>query len=410
MRTDRLGALLLILGICFIAISTGRLSRDGLLSTPANQQFNLHMRQTIRASSDNDNQQFVCNSQGSPDLLPEGNIIRRSLHGVIIGTMKGGTQALHKTLYNSHPRILTASKSNGELHYFTTQGLMRNADDSLKKLVKDANGVVNKTIPRQDMRNGWHFAVNDRQAFKTSNYIQQDIMHQSNADKFGIHSSPMYLYSGRSVPARMLCTAEWIKVICILRNPIERALSHYNFVSHFPNRGGLPPTFDEAVKDDIRSLTNHGVLRKNQTDEKFASFSGSDEESLAWDKYVKRAKQGGVVAKGLYSLQLTLWVDEFKRYNKSIEDDLLVFRSEEMKEDLQGAYTQAVEFLGLERRITRHQVFDVEHHKTIYVHKGVSDETYQLLYETFKPYNDRLVKLLGDDWNGVWDDESMETH
>ena len=234
-------------------------------------------------------------------------------------------------------------------------------------------------------------------------------MHQSNADKFGIHSSPMYLYSGRSVPSRMLCTAEWIKVICILRNPIERALSHYNFVAHFPNRGGLPPTFDEAVKDDIRSLTNHGVLRNHQTDEEFASFSGSDEESLAWDNYVKRAKQGGVVAKGLYSLQLQMWDDEFKRYNKS-KDDLLVLRSEEMKENLQGAYTQAVEFLGLERRITRHQVFDVEHHETRYLHTGISDETYNLLYETFKPYNDRLVKLLGDDWNGVWDDANIESH
>ena len=113
-RTDRLGLLLLILGICIIGISTTRLSRDGLLYTPVNQQqFNLHMRQTIRASSDNDNQQFVCNSQGSPDILPEGNIIRRSLHGVIIGTMKGGTQALHKTLYTSHDRLLTASKANG---------------------------------------------------------------------------------------------------------------------------------------------------------------------------------------------------------------------------------------------------------------------------------------------------------
>ena len=408
MRTDRLGLLLLILGIYIIAISTSRLSRDGLISTPANQQFNLHMRQTIIASSE-DNQQFVCDSQGSPDVLPEGDVIRRSLHGVIIGTMKGGTQALHKTLYNSHPRILTASKANGELHYFTTQGLMRNADDSLKKLVKDENGIVNKTIPRQSMRDGWHFAVDDREAFKMGNYTKQDIMHHSNTDKFGIHSSPMYLYSGRSVPARMLCTAEWIKVICILRNPIERALSHYNFVAHFPNRGGLPPTFDEAVKDDIRSLTNHGVLR-NQSDEEFASFSGSDEESLAWDKYVKRAKQGGVVAKGLYSLQLQMWVDEFKKYNKSIKDDLLVLRSEEMKEDLQGAYTQAVEFLGLDRRMTRHNVFDEEHHKTIYLHKGISNETYKLLYETFKPYNDRLSNLLGNDWNGVWDDADIESH
>jgi len=33
-----------------------------------------------------------------------------------------------------------------------------------------------------------------------------------------------------------------------------------------------------------------------------------------------------------------------------------------------------------------------------------------LLYETFKPYNDRLAELLGDDWNGVWDDAGMETH
>ena len=37
--------------------------------------------------------EYTCDAQSSPAMLPQGDVIRRSLHAVIIGTMKGG---IHK--------------------------------------------------------------------------------------------------------------------------------------------------------------------------------------------------------------------------------------------------------------------------------------------------------------------------
>ena len=371
--------------------------------------------------------EYTCDAQNSPAMLPQGDVIRRSLHAVIIGTMKGGTQALHSTLTKYHPQILSTGKMHGELHYFTTQGLRRNLPEEHPGypphiINMDNNNNVNITnhrIPRQDLRDGFEYVIKDRTAFQKRRHGKIDIANDElNSDKVGIHSAPLYLFLSRSVAARLMCVCPWTKIIVLLRNPIDRAFSHYNFIisqnpppdsSNSKHHLRIPTTFDQFVHDDIRLLTKMGVIREEwKSQEEFDSFAGSNEEFEAWEKYVLRAKHKGPVGRGLYAIQLEIYIEEFIKVHKSVKDDLLVLQSEETREDTLGAYQRTVEFLGLEQRMPRRgdSVFDRDHHKTKYTHVGISDETYKLLYNVFEPYNKRLAKLLGDDWGGVWDDDN----
>ena len=216
-------------------------------------------------------------------------------------------------------------------------------------------------------------------------------------------TAPIYLFSGRSVPARLLCAAPWTKILAILRNPIDRALSHYNFVHDWGRHKGK--SFDFFVREDIQVLRRTGVVR-NWELTNFTEFSGSAEEFNHWERYLHIAKGAGPVGRGLYAIQLEIWFEEFNKINKSIAEDLLVLQSEETKENPRDAYRQAVEFLGLERRRASRHVLNRDHHATFYVHEGISNETYKLLYDLYEPYNKRLYRLLGEDiWGGVWDDE-----
>jgi hypothetical protein len=253
--------------------------------------------------------------------------------------------------------------------------------------------------------------LKDGKGFTKPKAVKRDITSPKNRNKFGFHSSPLYLFSGRKVPARMLCTAPWIKVIAILRNPIDRLYSHYHFIHPEKTQTEDTPSFEEFVNEDIALLTRQGVLKDWNTTN-FESYSSSAAECAAWERYVSIAKGGGPVGRGLYAIQLEVWMDEFRKYNKSISDDLLILQSESSKLYPQDSYHQAVQFFGLEPRTTRKHkhVLGKNHHATDYSGSdGLSEEMYRRLYDLYRPYNERLYDLLGrEEWSGVWDDSSRK--
>ena len=352
-------------------------------------------------------EQWTCDTQDEPDLLPEGDVTRRGLHAVIIGTQKGGTQALLKAIL-THERMMNAGREHGELHLLNTKGMMKNLRD-FRYPPDRGSGIIR----RRHLREGFEWLLKDRD-FDT----RYDISADFNARKLGIHSAPVYLFSGRSVPARLMCVAPWSRVIAILRNPIDRAFSHYNFVHDYIVKHGNAlfngTRFEDVVYGDIAALRKTGVLRDWESDADFESFSGSEEESRAWEKYleywVRTGRNPGIwgpVGRGLYAIQLGIWIDEMNKINTT--DNLLVLESGDFKEDGVNIYHRVAQFLGIGRR-SASRIVGKKHHETEYVHDGMSEEIYTTLYELFRPYNKRLYKLLGklgeDDWDGVWDKPS----
>jgi hypothetical protein len=354
------------------------------------QKGNPHSKTANRMPHSND---FICDAQDAPAFLPKTHLTRRALHGIIIGAQKGGTQALQQILL-THPKILTSGFGHGELHFFN-------------RLYRKEGHSTN-TILRQDIRDAFVEIVEYRGVAERRG-DEMDISSEKSKQKVGIHSAPIYLFSGRIIPARVLCASPWTKVMVVLRNPIDRAYSHYNFIKNWkslPTYLGKKPSFDKFVEDDVELLKHYGVVRDWNTTN-FDSFAGSDEEYQAWEQYVSFVKMRGPVGRGLYAIQLEIWMDEFRKHNKSIDDDLLVLQSESTKDDPKESYEQAVQFLGLKPRANKrhHRTISMNHHATNYTDSGISESTYQMLYKLYKPYNQRLYNLLGsEEWGGAWDD------
>ncbi|RAQ39531.1 deacetylase sulfotransferase, partial [Arthrospira sp. O9.13F] len=120
---------------------------------------------------------------GSPwSLTPdETKAIAPPPHFIIIGTQKGGTNSLYQYLCQ-HPQIIPAASK--EIHYFT----------------------LNYHQPPQ-----WY---------------QSQFPRLPHPQQLTGEGSPYYLYHP-AVPQRLHQYSPQVKLIVLLRNPVDRAISHY---------------------------------------------------------------------------------------------------------------------------------------------------------------------------------------
>jgi len=128
--------------------------------------------------------------------------------------------------------------------------------------------------------------------------------------------------SNPAVPARVAAMLPDVRLVAILRDPVERAYSHYQLARR---NGREPLTFEEALAAE---------------DERLA---GEEERLLADPSY--RGEVYSVQSyrtRGLYLRQLEWW------WRHVPEGRLLVLRAEDMFADPVAVYRQVTRFLGLE--------------------------------------------------------------
>jgi hypothetical protein len=86
-------------------------------------------------------------------------------------------------------------------------------------------------------------------------------------------------YSARAI----LRTIPWVKMIVLLREPVDRLFSHYNFLTD-PNRADMDlPDFETWVLADIQILQEFKVLPLNLSE--IPTYMGSKQEKEGWDTY-----------------------------------------------------------------------------------------------------------------------------
>ncbi len=180
--------------------------------------------------------------------------------------------------------------------------------------------------------------------------------------------SPYYIYHPL-VPERVRRDVPDAKLIALLRNPVDRAYSHYN---HELRRGREPLPFDEALDREEERL--EGEVAKMEADPDYVSFEH---------------QRHSYVCRGRYAEQLKRWFALFPR------DQLLVLQSEAMFRDPQGIFDQVLGFLGLPAmELPSFDVFNPGGYS------DMDDGTRRRLEETFEPHNEALWELLGTtfDW------------
>ena len=183
-------------------------------------------------------------------------------------------------------------------------------------------------------------------------------------------ASPGYLFHPLA-PERVRATVPDAKLIVLLRDPIDRALSHYH---HEVALGREPLTFEEAI--DAEPERTRGEEERLLRDPGYFSH--------AWWDYA-------YLARGRYAEQLERWFAVFPR------EQLFVVASDELAAEPEQVYARVLVFLGAAPH-------ELDSYPRVYEqhYGGMGADTRGRLAEYFAEPNRRLYELLGRDfgWQG----------
>jgi len=193
---------------------------------------------------------------------------------IIIGAQKAGTTTLYDAL-TQHPNVVRAKAK--ELHYF----------DNLFRL-----GL------------NWY-----RSCFP-----------EAGEDSITGEASPYYLFHPLA-PARCNRSLPGVKIVVLLRNPVDRAYSHYQ---HQVRHGHEPLSFEEAIEKENERL--YGETQKLIDDESYHSYAH---------------QHFSYVSRGNYLDQLRAW----RRHVDAAQ--MMLLCSERLRQDPATEYSAVLRFLNL---------------------------------------------------------------
>lgn len=250
---------------------------------------------------------------------------------LLIGAQRSGTSSLYGYLVQ-HPCVGRAATK--ELHYFDIN-FSKGLDWYSTQFLRGARFYVKRFFRRP-------FVIGE--------------------------ASPYYLFHPHA-PRRIRKVLPGVKLVALLRNPVERAYSHYH---HEVRKGCESLTFEDAIEAEDRRLK--GELEKLQADEDYYSLSHQHHSYLS---------------RGVYADQLKLWMELFDR------GQLLILQSEHFFKDPGPVCLTVCEFLGIPAWTP--DTFP-RHNRGAY--EKMRPSTRARLSAHFQRHNELLYDLLGTrfDW------------
>lgn len=251
---------------------------------------------------------------------------------LIIGAQKAGTTSLYNYLVQ-HPDIFPSYRK--EVHFF---------DNNYKK------------------GEAWYRAFFPTKREKEAQESKGKSFHT-------IDASPYYMFHPH-VAARAKKLVPNAKIILILRDPVDRAVSHYN---HELRKGTETLAMPEAFKTEEKRIS--AGLDKMLKDESY--------NSLAYNQfsYLKRGK---------YIEQIQAWKQHFA------DEQMRIVMYDDFVADTQGIMDEMFSFIGVEPM--KLSGLDKRHNQHAHSTKADS-ELVQYLSGQFKPFNQALFELLGKTYN-----------
>jgi Sulfotransferase domain len=178
-------------------------------------------------------------------------------------------------------------------------------------------------------------------------------------------STPYYLFHP-DVPARVAETLPDVKLVAILRDPVERAYSHYQ---HRRRAGREKLSFEEALAAEEGRL-------------------GRGDGRLPEDKRSRGHHfHRSYFARGLYAEQLERWFAHFPR------EQILVVRAEDFFAAPEDVYAELLELLGL-----RPWKLEASVHRNRASYGSLDPLVRRRLEKRYAEPNERLNELLGRDF------------
>ena len=247
---------------------------------------------------------------------------------LIIGALKAGTTSLHRYL-SDHPAVHCSSRK--EVHYFSL-GYPLGERWYLSHFPLETLAATTR------LRHGVRLAVGE--------------------------ATPAYLFDPRS-PGRVHAFEPRMKLIVVLRDPVERAYSHFQM--------------ERETRDETRSFEDALAWEE-------AELMPELERWVADPTYESPLPLFGrsYVARGCYAEHLERWLALFPR------EQLLVLMSDELLDDPARALSRVEQFLEVPE--WQPPSYPQEN---VRAYPPMSRATYDHLRRVFEPQDRRLEELLG---------------
>ena len=182
-------------------------------------------------------------------------------------------------------------------------------------------------------------------------------------------ATPCYLFHPH-VPKRVFERLPGVKLIVLLRNPVDRAYAFYNMQVR---RRRETLSFEAAIEREEERLG--GELEKMLADENYFSFN---------------RHHYSYVSRGIYVDQLKHWMNFFPK------EQISILISEHLFKDPLETFKRVIQFLDLPSWEPKE--FTRENHMP---YPKMDETTRKRLIACFEPHNQRLYKFLGMklDWD-----------
>jgi len=240
------------------------------------------------------------------------------------------------------------------------------------------------------------------------------------------------------------------RIVVILRNPVDRLYSEYVTNRHKGNSSTIPDKFDEFVMKEHNALKQARLTTAPSLRDYASIFSNGGQDlavgellelGFGLDPIQTFAERRGIVDQskyrdgnkdrkmcrnslhvGMYALQLHEWMQYFR-----LDHQLKVVQYERFRSDRRAVFTEICQFLGLSTSFDIADEFFSQdlspgRQNDTYNYKGrlqrmkrrgvlerpfPKPHTVDYLLRFYKPYNDELVALLGDEWKDIWINSSL---
>jgi len=181
-------------------------------------------------------------------------------------------------------------------------------------------------------------------------------------------ATPRYLHYPHA-PKRVFELIPNVKLIVLLRNPIDRAYSHYQMEV---SSGNEELSFEDAIEQEEERTKDD--MKKMENDENFYSV------------YFYRKSY---LTRGIYVDQLKKWFNFFPK------EKFLILKSEDLYSDPSKIYQESLDFL----RLKKYELDSFKAHR-MREYSSIRKETREKLTDYFRPYNEQLYQLLNRnfDW------------
>ncbi|WP_019503570.1 sulfotransferase domain-containing protein [Pleurocapsa sp. PCC 7319] len=168
-------------------------------------------------------------------------------------------------------------------------------------------------------------------------------------------------------PKRIAKVLPHVKLIALLRDPVDRAYSHYH---HTKRIGRENLSFEEAIAQEetrVRQIESGGRRPGNNQ---------------------PQAYNYTYLSSGLYAEQLQNWLEQFSK------QQLLVLNSEDFFRNPPSSFKQVINFL----KLPSWSLKNYRKHNFNQYPEPLKESTRESLTEYFRPHNHKLFELLGTDF------------